>query len=472
MKIKLYLFLVIAGLAAVGSGCKKSASGDAVNPYYNSVSTPSSELSGEFLNDWWNQLFAFIASERIGPPEASRMYAYISIAIYEAQLCGNPDYLTMAGQLNGLTELPRPSKDEVYDWTAVTNEAIYYVQDEMIGRFLPAGVSAINDLHAKKMEECAQKSPADVIERSKKYGKELADAIIAWSETDNYEQTRYMQYKSPSREGHPEYWEPTDFNGVAGEPFWGTVKPFAIKEAKSCDSNMKFPFSTDSASEMYNQVLEIYTVDKNLTEEQRIIAQYWADDVGETAGPPGHWLEIVGNFVKTEHMNLSRAAEVYALTSISMADACIAVWQTKYRVNLVRPKTMVNELFEKGWEPYVETPSFPGYTSGHSGFSGAAATVLTALIGDNKPFVDSVHLDIGLLPKNMKSFNEAAKEAAFSRMYGGIHYTCEILDGLEQGKCTANAVLNDVVINAKRQNVGGKEKQANAAGSEGTKSEM
>ncbi len=472
MKIKHYLFLVIAGLIVANSGCKKSTDVDAVNPYYNSVSTPSSELSGEFLIDWWKQLFSFVQSERIGPPDASRMFAYISTAIYEAQLPGNPDYLTLAGQLNGLKELPRPDKDEVYDWTAVTNEAIYYVQDEMLARFLPAGVSSINDLHSKQIEECSKVSPPDVIERSLKYGHELADAIIAWSETDNYEQTRYMQYKSPSREGHSDYWEPTDFNGVAAEPFWGTVRPFAIKEAKQCDSNMKFAWSMDSSANMYKEVLQVYTVDKNLTEDQRITAQFWSDDQGESSGPPGHWLTIVGNFVSTENMSLSQAAEIYALTSISMADACVAVWFTKFRVNLVRPKTMINEYFEKGWEPYVETPSFPGYTSGHSGFSGAAATVLTSLIGDNKSFIDSSHMDVGLLPRTMKSFNEAAEEAAFSRMYGGIHYTCEILDGLEQGKCAANEILNNVIINAKRQDVTGKKKDTEMSKSEDEESAM
>ncbi|MBP9550115.1 MAG: phosphatase PAP2 family protein, partial [Chitinophagales bacterium] len=135
-------------------------------------------------------------------------------------------------------------------------------------------------------------------------------------------------------------------------------------------------------------------------------------------------------------------------------------------------KTMINEYFEKGWEPYVETPSFPGYTSGHSGFSGAAATVLTSLIGDNKSFIDSSHMDVGLLPRTMKSFNEAAEEAAFSRMYGGIHYTCEILDGLEQGKCAANEILNNVIINAKRQDVTGKKKDTEMSKSEDEESAM
>ncbi|MFN3940273.1 MAG: vanadium-dependent haloperoxidase, partial [Chitinophagales bacterium] len=284
-----------------------------------------------------------------------------------------------------------------------------------------------------------------------KYGRALADAIIAWSEKDNYEQTRYMQYKAPPREGKPELWEPTDFNQTALEPYWGTHRTFAVADGKQCDVNLKFSYSMDTASEMYKQMLEVYTVDKNLTEEQRTIAQFWADDPGETFTPPGHWMYIIGNFVQSEKMNLSRAAELYCLTSIAMADACISVWYTKYRVNFVRPKTLINENLEKGWEPYVETPPFAGYTSGHSGFSGAAAAVLTSLIGDNKSFIDSSHVQIGLYPREFKSFNAAAEEAAYSRMYGGIHFTCDIQDGLVTGRCVADQVLNKLIINAKRQ---------------------
>jgi hypothetical protein len=443
------LVLLLSGVLLV-SACGDKG-GDAANSLYNSKSQPSVEQSAQFIIPWMKQLFGFVASERLTPPDASRMYAYISTAIYEAQVCGSPDYLTLEGQLNGLNDLPRPSKDSVYDWTTCVIEAIYYVQDDMLARYLPAGVKAINDLHTKQIEERKGAVPADVLARSMKYGRELADAIIVWSEGDNYEETRYKQYKAPTREGHPEYWQPTDFNQTALEPFWREHRTFCVKTADQCDINMKFSYSTDSTSEMYQQAKKVWMVDKTLSEEQRTIAQFWADDPGETFTPPGHWMYLIGCFVQAEKMTLDRTAELYALTANAMADACITVWNTKYRVNLLRPKTYINENFEAGWEPYVETPPFAGYTSGHSGFSGAAAEILTALIGDNKPFVDSSHVKIGLLPREFPSFREAAAEAAKSRMYGGIHFDCDIDDGLVQGKCVGNYVLNDIKVNAKRQ---------------------
>ncbi|MEZ5013911.1 MAG: vanadium-dependent haloperoxidase [Chitinophagales bacterium] len=458
MKIKYLAFVLLAGIAIATGSCSKSSGGD--NPLFSDKSKSSSDESAVFLTEWWDALFNFVATERLSPPDASRMFAYISVGIYEAQICGTQQYVTLEGQLNDLKDLPRPDKSKEYDWQTCVTETIYLVQDGMLSRYFPAGVSTLNKLYDKQIDDRMQAGIAqEVIDRSKEYGKELADAILEWSENDHYVETRYKQYKSPTREGHPERWEPTDFNQTALEPFWGELRPFGIKSSTQCDID-NVPTYTgpkDTTGSVYKQAMEVYNVDRTLTEAQRTVAQYWADDPGETCTPPGHWMGILGNFVKSEDMRLDRAAELYALVGISMADACITMWETKYRTNLVRPKTVIAEAIEPGWEPYVETPPFPGYTSGHSGFSQAAATVMTRLIGDNLPFIDSSHVNIGLLPRQFKSFQDAAAEAAFSRMWGGIHYTCEIEDGKEQGRCCANYILDNIVTMPSRGKSSGKE---------------
>ncbi|MFZ1391416.1 MAG: vanadium-dependent haloperoxidase [Dokdonella sp.] len=418
---------------------------------FNEKSVASGEQSGKFLIDWWKVLFTFVKSERLTPPDLSRMYAYVSVAIYEAQICGAENYLTLEGQVNALKDLPRPSKDSVYDWTTVTINAAYYVQDYMMARYIPAGMKAMNVLHDAQIAERAKTIAPDIMGRSKKYGRDIADAIIEWSESDGYEEARYKYYKAPSREGHPEMWEPTDFNQVPLEPFWGDNRPFCIKSPKDFATELKFKYSDDSTSEMWKQAMEVYTTDKNLTEEQRTIALYWADDAGETFTPPGHWISIISEFVQTQDMKLDKATEMYALTAMAMADACITVWYTKYTVDLLRPKTYINEHFEKGWEPYVETPPFSGYTSGHSGFSGSASTILNTLLGDNIAFIDSTHIGIGLKPKAFKSFTEAAREASTSRMYGGIHFTCDLEDGLTEGINIGKYILANIKTNPLRQ---------------------
>jgi len=452
MRFKHLPVIMMAGVILFAGSCNSSGSGSD-NPLYNSKSQPSSEQSAQFLIDWWKALFQFVASERLSPPDASRMYAYISVALYESQIAGAAEYRTLEGQLNGLENLPRPEKNEVYDWPTCAIEATYLVQDGMLARYFPAGVSTLNKLYDEQMEDRLEAGiPQDVIDRSKAYGELLADALLAWSEKDGYVQTRYKQYKAPTREGHPEFWEPTDFNQTALEPFWREHRTFCVKDGAQCDIDKAPKYVPgDSTSGLYQQAKKVWLTDKYLTEDQRYIAQYWADDATETSTPPGHWMEILGNFVKSEKMNLDRAAELYALTATAMSDACVTVWNTKYRVNLVRPKTVIRENFEPQWEPYVETPGFAGYTSGHSGFSASAATILTALIGDNIAFTDSTHVKIGLLPRKFESFNAAAKEAGYSRMYGGIHFDCDIDDGVEQGRCVGNYVLENIITHPKRQ---------------------
>jgi hypothetical protein len=103
-------------------------------------------------------------------------------------------------------------------------------------------------------------------------------------------------------------------------------------------------------------------------------------------------------------------------------DVAIALWKVKYDINRgsgVRPITYIHEVMNKpDWEPYIETPPFPEYPSGHSGFSGAATQVLTKYFGDNVEFTDSTNEVIALNPRTFKSFYAAADEAGYSRMYG------------------------------------------------------
>jgi hypothetical protein len=94
--------------------------------------------------------------------------------------------------------------------------------------------------------------------------------------------------------------------------------------------------------------------------------------------------------------------------------------------------TYIRELFEKDWLPFIVTPPFPEYTSGHSVQSGAAAQVLTDLFGP-LPFTDHTHDERGMKPRSFESFMHAAEEAAISRLYGGIHFRSAIERGVAKG---------------------------------------
>jgi membrane-associated phospholipid phosphatase len=124
-----------------------------------------------------------------------------------------------------------------------------------------------------------------------------------------------------------------------------------------------------------------------------------------------------------------------ARLGVTLADAFIGCWKTKYEVNLLRPVTYIRRTMDPKWESFLTTPPFPEYPSGHSTQSGAAATVLTQIFGENFAFEDASHEDDGLPARHFKSFWDAANEAGISRLYGGIHYRAAIDQGLEQGRC-------------------------------------
>jgi hypothetical protein len=117
-----------------------------------------------------------------------------------------------------------------------------------------------------------------------------------------------------------------------------------------------------------------------------------------------------------------------------MADAAICAWDAKYTHHFWRPVTAI--AFAEpalNWIPLLVTPPFPEYTSGHSTFSGAGATVLPLFYGtDDLPFTTGSDF----LPGVYRSFStpfDAAEEAGVSRIYGGIHFHSANTDGLQAG---------------------------------------
>lgn len=139
--------------------------------------------------------------------------------------------------------------------------------------------------------------------------------------------------------------------------------------------------------------------------------------------------------VRAQDASLADASEACARLGIALADAFIGCWRVKYRDNLLRPITYIRATIDPGWgDPLpLVTPPFPEYTSGHSIQSAAAAAVLTAQFGA-MAFDDHTHDARGLAPRSFASFEEAATEAAISRLYGGIHFRGAIEQGLVQGR--------------------------------------
>jgi hypothetical protein len=192
---------------------------------------------------------------------------------------------------------------------------------------------------------------------------------------------------------------------------------------------------------MYLEAKAVYDAERNLSDEQREIARFWADGPGDTPTPAGHWVAITTKLVRST--NLETAAAGYAWVSLGFHDSFVAVWQSKYVANLLRPTTYIRRNIDPGWQTFLPTPQFPSYVSGHSGQSGATAVLMTDMFGSG-PLTDDTKVRRGFAPRSFANFTDAAAEAAVSRFYGGIHYNFDDNDGLAVGECVGNKIVDRV----------------------------
>ena len=261
-------------------------------------------------------------------------------------------------------------------------------------------------------------------------------------------------------------WRPTGpayFNAL--NPQWADLDPFTLASGDQFRPDAPPSLLGDSiAGDAYDsdlaRIRALGAADStDRTADQTDIARFWADGSG-TETPPGHWNRIAAQVGQAEGLSLSQSAELMLKLNLSLADAAIAAWDTKYAYDFWRPVTVLNEgttidlteiLADPDWAPLLPTPAHPEYVSGHSTYSGAAATVLTATFGEDYGFSDTAETTSGDITRTFDSFWDAANEGGESRIFGGIHFDFSNFTGLELGTDVANWVLqsfdplNDVV---------------------------
>ena len=392
-----------------------------------------------------------IVYDIFSPPQASRVYAYASIAAYETLRQERPEFRSLAGQVNGFDAVPAPSAGVAYDFPLAGVHAFMTV-----GRAMTFSRERMDSLRAA-MHERFRNDGVDgaVFDSSVAYGDRVAQHILAWAARDSFPQTRgFPKYTVTAAPGT---WVPTPPAYMdAVEPHWWRVRSFAMDSANQFRPRPPHPFDMSEGSAFWKEAKEVYEVGRGLTDEQRAIAAFWdcnpyvmnvrghAMYATKKITPGGHWMGIAAIASRKAGADLMTAAEAYARTSMALADGFISSWDEKFRSNLVRPETVINAYFDEGWTPLLQTPPFPEYTSGHSVISNAAAVVLTDQFGEDFAFADSTELDYGLPIRSFRSFREAAAEAAISRLYAGIHYRMAVEEGQVQGRRVGEQVVRRI----------------------------
>lgn len=438
LKAKLTFFIIL-----LISGCVISCSGTA-EPI---------EVTSEEYHQVGDRITDIMVHDIFSPPVASRIYAYSNIAAYEVLALNNTELKSFAGRYKGLETVPEPEK------TKNLNPRIAALVAKMeMGKALLFSEEKIISLRDSLYKVWEEKNPNE-FKDSQAYGLEVVSYLKNWANKDNYKETRTMPKFSVYSED-PSRWQPTPPAYMDGiEPHWDKIRSFSMDSASQFRPESHPMFSMEDNSEFYKELLEVYEIREKMEQdgdnsEEIQIARFWDCNpyVSTQRGhlmfatkkitPGGHWMGICKIAARENQLDFEQTAYAYTTTAIAIADGFISCWDEKYRSELIRPETLINREIDENWMPVLQTPPFPEYPSGHSVVSGAAATVLTKIFGNDFAFEDDTEVKYGLPVRSFTSFEQAAEEAAISRLYGGIHYRSAIDNGLVQGRQLGNYVID------------------------------
>lgn len=426
--------------------------------------------------------------DRGGPPQVARSISIVHTTIYDAWCA----YDSVAKPVHRTTpRKPVPQHTEANRRKAISQAAYRTLIDQFPPSiFDPAFKTAYESMLAKQLAKEGiviggpTPPPVDV-------GNQAADDVLAFRHSDNSNQsglyadtTGYAPVNrpmsvllpaDPDAIDFPGRWQPLSYLNSDHElktpkficPHWQHVKPFALTSGDQCrpPTAPQPPLSQG----FLDQARHVIDIQARLTPEQKVMAEYWADGPNSEL-PPGHWTEFAAFVVERDNLDVNQSVKLFFALSNAVFDASIATWDAKVAFDYVRPVTAIRHMFRgkrilawggagKGtqeitgefWKPFqvptFPTPPFAEFTSGHSGFSMAAATILKKFTNsDTFGFYYSQDVPLKADPTepvtdivlHWPTFTAAAREAGESRLYGGIHFYEGNVVGLDLGEKVGN----------------------------------
>ena len=392
------------------------------------------------------KLIEVVMEDLFTPPVASRVHVYPNIAAYEVLCLGKTDMISLRGSI---PQLPRLVLSDSSVNLSIAAEFAFTT----VAKKIVLSEYMITDFESLERELWLNEIKDSIIlNKSIEYGKAQARLIIDWILKDNYAQVKAMEkYVLSEKVGA---WIPTAPEYTpAIEPHWDLMRTLITDSSSQIKPLPNIAYSENKNSQYYKNAFALYTASISLDTTKKLIAQFWDcnPNISYSKGhltyfvhkisPGGHWIKIAGQACKNLGFDQSKTAEVYTALTIGLYEGFLSCWSEKYRSEALRPETYINRLIDPNWLPYIQTPPFPEYTSGHSVISSASAAILTDLIPQPYSYVDSSEMYIGIPARSFKSFREAASEASLSRFYGGIHYLPSLDNGILQGAEIGQFVL-------------------------------
>ena len=447
--------------------------------------------SGDSVVLLWNDAaLQGVRESRLGPPMVARALAIVHSCAYDAWAAYDP--VAIGTRYGGALRRP-PSERTLANKTEAISFAAYRAAVDVF----PASRATVFDPLMARLGY----DPADTSSTAAEVGATAAQAVLDFRHRDGSNQlgdeaggtpaVAYSDYTGytpvnepmdpllpldPASVHDPNLWQPLTYVDGSGQrvtpryiaPHWGLVTPFAL----AAGSQLRSPTGPARyGSGAYRAQAEaVLHLSASLTDEQKTIAEYWADGPHSEL-PPGHW-NLFAQFVsRRDGHDVDLDAKLFFALTNAICDASICCWDNKRAFDSVRPITALRYLFQgrpvrawagpyQGtklidggrWLPYqpstFPTPPFSEFSSGHSTFSAAGAEILRLFTGSDAfggsaTFAPgSSRIEPGAVPAApvtlaWSTFSDAADEAGISRRYGGIHFEQGDLTGRVGGRLVA-----------------------------------
>ncbi|MCS6805019.1 MAG: phosphatase PAP2 family protein [Acidobacteriota bacterium] len=419
-----------------------------------------------------------VFGENFGPGRASRAMAIVHIAIFEA-------VNAIAGRYESYIGLPRAEADTLME-AAIAQAA----HDTLVALFPSQRVKCGQLL----LQDLAQMPDGQAKANGIDQGRHAAAAILARRANDGAQHEEPIIGVTYFTSDQPGRWrqDPISRIPIALGARWAEVKPFVMTSAEQFRCPVPPSLSSPEYARAYDEVKRLggdgITTPTERTEEQTFIGIYWAyDGTPSLCAPPRLYNQVAMAVAKEMGTDgdVVELARLLALVNVAMADAAIAIWESKYYYDYWRPVTGIREadpgtgptglgdgnpdtVGDPNFMPLGApasnlvgpnfTPPFPAYPSGHAGFGGALFQTLRRFYGtDNISFTfvsdefNGITRDNNgnirpLRPRSYTSLSEAELENGRSRIYLGIHWDFDITEGILQGRRVADYVFDHVFL--------------------------
>jgi len=392
-------------------------------------------LSADMVIRWNSVLLDAVRAVQPAPPAGSRAMAIVSLAVYDAVNSIEGKYATYLTKV--ATSMATSKEAAVAQAAYRTLWALFPTYQATLDAELATSLG---------MVAAGPGKTAGIT-----LGNTVATAILNLRSTDG--SATVVPYTPGANPGD---WQPTpSAHAPALLPQWPLVKPFAMTKGSQYRPAAPPKLNSVAYATDFNEVLSLGSATSaTRTADQTDIAKFWAGS-GGTATPPGQWNMIAQAAAESRCLSINENARMFGLLNMALADAAITSWDAKYTFKMWRPVTAIRNADLDGnaatnkdaaWTSFLATPNHSTYTSGHSTFSGAGAAVLGAFFGtDQVPFVLKSEVP-GVADRGFSGFKHAAAEAGMSRIYGGIHFSFDNVEGLKAGEKVGQLVANSFLI--------------------------